>query len=221
MSNYRHEIKFIINKKHANILKQRLMMLMDVDQNGKNGYFIRSLYFDTMSSDAYYDKIDGVSYREKYRIRMYNQDDNYIRLEKKIKNDNLTLKEQTIITKKECLDIINNDIDLSFKDGLLKEFLIDVKTKNLVPSVIVDYDRFALTYPISDVRITFDYNIKSGIYNYNLFGSDNDLKILDENTIVLEVKYNEVLPEFIDAILKSVPTMKTAFSKFAMCRGAK
>ena len=135
--------------------------------------------------------------------------------------DNMTIKEQQIISKKDCLDIINNDIEISDVDGLLKEFLIEIKTKNLMPSVIVDYDRLAFTYPISVVRITFDYNIKSGIYNYNLFDSNNDLEVLDNNTVVLEVKYNEVLPEFIDDIIRSVPTMKTAFSKFAMCRGVK
>lgn len=223
MSKYRHEIKFLINENQANILKDRLSMIMTADDNGKYGYFIRSLYYDTPTNKAYYEKLDGVEYRRKYRIRMYNKDDNYIRLEKKIKDNDMTAKEQIRISKEECLKIMHNELSFyDMEDNLLKEFLIDIKTKNLVPSVIVDYDRYALTYPISDVRVTFDYNIKSGIYNYNLFDFDNtNYNILEDGMIVLEVKFNDFLPEVIGIILRTIPSIRNAFSKFAMCRMVK
>ena len=223
MRKYRHELKFIISKNMAEILKQRLSLIMNIDDNGKNGYFIRSLYFDTPSSDAYYEKLDGVLYRKKYRIRLYNKDDKFIRLERKLKHNNLTSKDQTIINKELCENIINNRVHIiKTNDNLLKEFLVDMNIKVLRPSVIVDYYRLAFTYPVSDVRITFDYNISSGKYNYDLFNYDeNTYKVIDDNTIVLEVKYNEILPEIIALILDKVPTFRIAYSKFAECRSIK
>ena len=223
MRKYRHELKFIISKNMAEILKQRLSLIMNIDDNGKNGYFIRSLYFDTPSSEAYYEKLDGVLYRKKYRIRLYNKDDKFIRLERKLKHNNLTSKDQTIINKELCENIINNTVHIiKTNDNLLKEFLVDMNIKVLRPSVIVDYYRLAFTYPVSDVRITFDYNISSGKYNYDLFNYDeNTYKVIDDNTIVLEVKYNEILPEIIALILDTVPTFRSAYSKFAECRSIK
>ena len=220
---YRHELKFTITKKCAKILKDRLMSIMSVDENGRNGYFIRSLYFDTPNSDAYYEKIDGAPYRKKYRIRIYNGDDDFIRLEKKMKHNNMTAKEQVNISRITCEKILNNAISIyDLDDGLLKEFLIELKTKHLIPSVIVDYDRLALTYPVSDVRITFDSNIRSGKYNYNLFNyKENEYSAIDNDLLVLEVKFNEVLPEAIAIILSTIPSNRQAFSKFAACRSIK
>ena len=220
---YRHEIKFFINEKQAEELKKNLLKIMSPDVNGKNGYFIRSLYFDTPTSSAYYEKLDGVEYRRKYRIRLYNQDDSYICLEKKIKDNNMTAKEQVVISKEECLKILNDNLSIyDYEDGLLKEFLVEMKIKNLKPSIIVDYDRYALTYPVSDVRITFDSNIQSGIYNYNLFDYDHMIcPILENHLMILEVKINEILPDVIEMILKTIPSIRSAFSKFAICRSVK
>ena len=111
---YRHELKFILNETEANILKYRLSLLMDVDKNSVNEdhtYFIRSLYFDDVYDTAYYEKVDGVEEREKYRIRIYNQDDSFIRLERKEKNRDLTYKKQAKITKEQCLKFMNGDFD--------------------------------------------------------------------------------------------------------------
>ena len=94
--------------------------------------------------------------------------------------------------------------------------------RGLKPSVIVDYYRIAFTYPVSDVRVTFDYNIKSGLYNYNIFDENIiSQEVIDNNLLVLEVKFNEILPEAIAIILKTIPTCRQAFSKFATCRSVK
>ena len=220
---YRHELKFCISKNDAQVLKNNLLTLMSIDSNGLGGYFIRSLYFDTPDSQAYYEKLDGVLYRKKYRIRLYNKDDKYIRLEKKLKHNNMTSKDQTLISKDLCLKLINNSFDCDYENNeLLKEFYYDMKIKKLEPSVIVDYQRLALTYPLSDVRVTFDYNISSGKYNYNIFDySWPTYPVIEDDLMVLEVKYNEILPEPIAIILGTIPSCRQAFSKFAACRSIK
>ena len=219
---YRHEIKYTISKTQAYILKQRLLKIMEVDPYGKKGYFIRSLYFDTPTNEAYNEKLDGVLNRKKYRIRMYNFDDNLIRLEKKIKDNDMTAKEQAIISKNVLSKILSNELEIEDCDSkLLLEFLIEIKTRGLEPSVIVDYNRLALIYPVSDVRVTFDYGIKSGRYDYDLFTSNDGYKIIDDDMVILEVKFNEILPYPIACILGTIPSTRNAFSKFAYCRSIK
>ena len=227
MRKYRNEIKFIINKNMAEVLKQRLSLIMDVDTNSvnsDNSYYIRSLYFDDEDSNAFYEKLDGVEYRKKYRIRIYNLDDKFIRLECKYKHNNMTSKDQILITREECSKIIDGKID-EFKlekDNILKRFLVDYRLNRLKPSIIVDYNRLAFTYHVSDIRITFDSKIKSGLYNYNLFDENAcTYSVIDDSEVVLEVKFNEVLPESIAIILSTVPTFRQAFSKFAVCRSIK
>ena len=226
---YRHEIKFIISKQMSLILKQRLALAMDVDKNSvnlDNTYFIRSLYFDDINSTAYYEKIDGVLYRKKYRIRIYNNDSSFIRLERKWKHNNMTSKDQLKISKENCINLLTNQFDNIDKEllntSLMKEFITDIKVFGLKPSVIVDYKRLAYTYPISEVRITFDERIKSGLYNCNLFNMNRiTYDVIDNNEVVLEVKFNEVLPEHISIILQTIPMYRQAVSKFALCRSIK
>ena len=118
---YRHEIKYTISKTQAYILKERLLKIMEIDPYGKRGYFIRSLYFDTPTNEAYNEKLDGVLNRRKYRIRLYNLDDSFIRLEKKIKDDNMTAKEQTKISKSDLDKILSNKFNIEeYDDKLLK-----------------------------------------------------------------------------------------------------
>lgn len=226
MRKYRNEIKFIINKDSAEILKNKLSLIMDLDQNSTedNSYLIRSLYFDDINSTAYYEKMDGVEYRKKYRIRLYNNDTNFIRLECKYKHENKTSKDQILIDKNICDRIIDGSIkNLKIEEeNLLTKFIIDSKLNNLVPSIIVDYKRLAYTYPVSEVRVTFDSKIRSGRYNYNLYDEDlSTYKVIDDDEVVLEVKFNEILPESIAIILSTVPMIRQAFSKFAICRSIK
>lgn len=224
---YRYELKFQMNAKIAQLLKHRLSLLMDIDEFSKNedgSYYIRSLYFDDIYDKAYYEKMDGIVEREKYRIRFYNFDESYIIIEIKGKKGNLGYKEQDRITKEECLFLIDGECDkININNRkVLEKFINEMKTKHLVPSVIVDYKRLAFTYPIADVRITFDSDIASGGYNYDFFNKDIMLyDILDENEVILEVKYNDFLPKMICDLVNAVPAVRIPMSKFALCREKK
>ena len=225
--NYRYELKYEINFNYAQVLKYRLSLLMERDKNSKsrdNSYYIRSLYFDDVYDTAYYEKIDGLEKRKKYRIRFYNFDLSYIVLELKGKEGNLTYKEQNKITKDEYIYLINKEYDkINIDDRkVLEEFILESKLKNLVPSVIVDYTRIAYTYPIGDVRITFDFNISSGKFNYDLFDTNILMyDVLEKDTMILEVKYNDFMPKVIKDIIKMVPMTRISMSKFAMCKEKK
>ena len=240
---YRNEIKFKISKKMAEVLKQRLSLVMDLDSHsgGKdNTYHIRSIYFDDLDSSALYEKVDGVEYRRKYRIRIYNLSDKVIKLECKHKHNAMTFKESMTISKAMTLKLISADIDdvlfddlkgetfydeygmHLYEDSLLKRFLVEMKLRQLKPSIIVDYHRLAYTYPISEVRVTFDYNVKSGNYSDDIFGANvPTFGVINDDELVLEVKFNEILPAQISAVLSTIPMYRQAVSKFAICRSTK
>ncbi len=223
---YRHELKFKISNSAAEVLKQKLSLVMGFDSNAyyeDGSYLIKSLYFDDIESSSYYEKMDGVLYRKKYRIRMYNDDHSYIRLEKKMKHNNYTAKEQMLISKDIYSKILKGKLDdIDSPSGLLLEFITDIKNKGLIPSIVVMYHRTAYTYPISEVRITFDSNIQSGLYTYDMFDEDAPRYNVDEKgKQVLEVKFNEVLPLHIANILGDIPSCREAVSKFALCRSIK
>ena len=128
-----------------------------------------------------------------------------------------------LISKDIYSKILNGKIDeIENATGLLEEFITNSKVKHLVPSIIVLYHRTAFTYPISDVRITFDSNIQSGLYSYDLFNKDVPMYDVSEpGKQVLEVKFNEVLPLHIANLLNDIPSCKEAVSKFAICRSIK
>ena len=223
---YRHELKFKISNSAAEVLKQKLSLILKKDKNAyysDGSYLIKSLYFDDLDSSSYYEKMDGVLYRKKYRIRIYNNNEEFIRLEKKMKHNTYTAKEQMLISKDIYSKILNGKLDeIDSPTGLVEEFITNSKTKHLVPSVIVLYHRTAFTYPISEVRITFDSHIQSGLYNYDLFDKEVPMYDVSEpGKQVLEVKFNEVLPLHIANILNDIPSCKEAVSKFAICRSIK
>lgn len=227
MNKYRHELKFIISKDAASMLKSRLSMVMDIDRNNRmpdKTYLIRSLYFDDIASTAFHDKMDGVWLRKKYRIRYYNHDPSYIVLEAKHKHDQLTYKQQQVInigTARSLSEGLTQNIDAS-AGTLLAQFILDMEMYHLIPSVLVDYFRLAYVFEPLDVRVTFDEYIKSGLYTTDLFDKDfPGVPILLENEVVLEVKFNEIMPDFIRLILDSVPKCRQAISKFAICRAVK
>ena len=220
---YRNELKFILSPIWAEILKHRLSFVMDIDENATNKdntYLVRSLYFDDFENSAYYDKITGEKSRYKYRIRIYNLDHGVIKLERKEKERNLIHKKAMTISEDVYNEIVSGNINLELtkNDDLLAEFIRDMETKDLRPSVIVNYKRLAYTYPAEDTRVTFDEGVASGRFDYNLFSKDILLyDILNSNETIIEVKFNNGIPSHIASILNSIPTIRQAVSKYTIC----
>ena len=184
---YRHEQKYLINNIQMEILKNNLSAALYLDSNIKNldgSYFIRSLYFDDYKDTSYFQVLDGISKREKYRIRYYDLDPSYITLEKKSKENNLGKKDKDKLTKEMVMKFIKNEEIVSNKP-VITELQTKVKTNLYKPVVIIDYERRAFTYPVNDVRITLDYNISCSYEIEKFFERDiNSIPLLDKNTAI-------------------------------------
>ena len=164
---YRHEWKIALDPGDLFVLRQRLRAVMQPDAHAVDGrYRIRSLYFDTPEDRALREKLDGVSRREKFRIRYYNGDTGFIQLEKKCKRGGLGWKEQTQLTERQARDIAAgrfNAVDPG-GDALLGELCRKARTERLRAKTIVDYTREPFVYGPGNVRVTLDENIRGAIF---------------------------------------------------------
>lgn len=220
---FRHELKHFINYSDYLQIKNRLRFIANLDKESgdKGQYTIRSLYFDNIYDKALLEKLNGINNREKFRIRYYNDDTSFIRLEKKCKINGLTQKLGTVITKEQCTKILNNDLDWikSNKNALLLEFYSKCNHLLLKPKTIVDYLREAYIYEPGNVRITFDMNVKSGLFSKDFYNEDlPTINSINKNPIILEVKYDEFLPQIIQDLIQTNNREVTAVSKYASCR---
>ena len=155
---FRHEFKYLISTADAQLLKRRLPHIMERDPHaGAAGqYTIRSLYFDDLANTAFYDKVDGVNYRAKYRIRFYNYDLSHIKLEKKEKLGQLTRKTAQTITKQDARSLESGLLTdcTDTAGGLTEELRLQIATQGLRPRVVVDYDRTPFICRDGNTRIT-------------------------------------------------------------------
>lgn len=220
---YRTELKHIITKIDETVIRSRLKPILKQDPhaNKEGKYVVRSLYFDTAEDKAVRDKIDGVAIREKYRIRIYNHNHSMIRLEKKSKWNGSASKSGIIITKEQVLELMDGNPDfISLRDdSFLREFYINYKTQHLLPKVIVDYDREAYFSPLGNVRITIDSNLRSSLGSNDLFNSDLiSVFSMDPGLCILEIKFDNYLPDFIRDLVQLNNCSATAASKYVACR---
>ena len=218
----RHELKHSINRIDAAELSHRLGKLFSHDENADSHgvYRVSSLYFDTPYDKALRQKVDGVNRREKFRIRHYNGDLSFIRLEKKVKIGSLCGKYSARLSAEETEKILQGEYGflLERKEPLLTEFYSKLTGQLLRPKTVVTYDREAFLYEPGNVRITIDSNVRTGLnatdfLNPNIFHTD-----VSEGLPVLEVKYDEFLPQIVRMAVQMPNRRASAYSKYAICR---
>ncbi len=218
---FRHEWKHEISFSDMLILRQRLKAVMKPDENAVDGkYFIRSLYFDNISDKALREKIDGVNCREKFRIRYYNGDTSLIHLEKKSKINGLGSKQNAALSAEEAQKIIDGDVDwmADCDRPLVQELYSKMRSQGLRPKTIVDYTREPFVFSAGNVRVTLDYNIRTGLYCTDFLNPDCITIPAGKAPIILEVKWDEFLPSVIRDIVQLESRRTAAFSKYAVCR---
>ena len=219
---YRHEWKHELNTMDYLTIRRRLQAVMKRDPHAVEGrYHVRSLYFDDPDDKALREKVDGVNMREKFRIRYYNGDTSVIRLEKKSKRNGLGAKFSAPLTKDEAQKIVDGDIDWMMDSSrpLVQELYCKMRYQCLKPKTIVDYTREPYVYGPGNVRVTFDFNIRTGLTCTDFLNPDCvTIPAGDTPQYLLEVKWDDYLPEIIRAAVQTPGRRAGAFSKYAQCR---
>jgi hypothetical protein len=218
----RHEYKHSLNYGDYIILRDRLKMTMQRDSHAdKNGeYRVRSLYFDTPGDKALREKIDGVDGREKFRIRRYIGADDYLVLEKKSKLHGLCYKESSPFTPGELVRLQGGIFEWMAADTreLVRELYAKIRYEGLRPKTIVDYIREPFICPAGNVRVTFDREIKTGLFSTDFLNDDLPIVKAGDEIVLLEVKYDQFIPDHIVQLLQLGSRRACACSKYALCR---
>ena len=218
---FRHEWKIEINTADLLALRSRLRLLMETDEHAVNGrYLIRSLYFDTPDDRALREKIDGVDRREKFRIRYYNGDTGFLSLEKKSKLNGLCSKQSVQITTGQTQAIAAGSTPQIQQNAppLVQELCYKMKTEGLRPKVVVDYTREPFIYRPGNVRVTFDYGIRTGLRCTDFLNEGLVTVPAGDAPVLMEVKWDAFLPDVIRDAVQITGRRASAFSKYAQCR---
>lgn len=222
MDDYRNEWKHEISYSDLITIRQRMRAVAKLDENAAldGSYQIRSLYFDTPLDKALREKIDGVSSREKFRIRYYNSNTSFIKLEKKSKLNGLCNKKYALLTAEEAQAIVDCRCEWMLESGssLIVELYSKMKSEGLRPKTIVDYTREPFIYPPGNVRVTLDYNIRTGLASTDLLNPNCITIPAGDSAIILEVKWDEFLPTIIRKAVGLDNRRSGAFSKYRVCR---
>lgn len=219
---YRNEIKHEISAadKAAICASMRAIARPDPHAGPDGRYLIRSLYFDTPADKALREKLDGMSEREKFRIRFYNGDPSVMHLEKKVKRGGLGYKVSAPLTAQEAQRIVDGDTGwmVSSGRGLLVELYAKMKAEGLRPKTIVDYTRTPFVYGPGNVRVTIDENIRTGLRCTDFLNPRCVTVPAGEPVILLEVKWDDYLPSVIRRAVAVKSRRSGAFSKYQTCR---
>ena len=204
----RHEEKYIIDYAQYAVLKARAEKVLTPDPHGQNGsYTITSVYYDDPMDTALLEKLDGLARHTKFRLRTYDFSDAVIRLERKVKEGILTQKQTAVVSREQLASIDRLEGELS------------VQMRGLRPAVTVRYRRDAYQYPGTDLRLTFDTDLRAlpadmaTLFDPSYCG----IPVLEGNQVIMEIKYGTYLPSFLRT-LTAVPSQQLSVSKYALCR---
>lgn len=216
----RHEHKFRLHEFEAKVIKGKLHHLLRSDQycNGE-GYLVTSLYYDDPVNKAYFDKLNGLPDRYKYRLRYYGLNPEVFKLEKKAKRQQVCQKTSVILTPEEAKLLMNQEYEFlkGKKEPLCLEFYDALSKKGLTSKVLVRYKRHAYAHQIGQLRVTFDEEITSN-KNCTLFPKVGWKKVIEPYESILEVKFNGVIPEMVTKVIGLERTFQTSESKYMYAR---
>lgn len=223
MSEYRHEFKYLCSAQQLAWIGNNLQGLMQYDRNIRTGdrYTIRSLYFDDYLDSCLQDNINGNDPREKFRVRIYDHDRSYIMLESKRKERGMTRKRSCQISEDLCQKMMQGIVlDMGAVDSdVYRKFCLWQNTRSLRPKVIVEYERIPFVCTDGNVRVTFDLDIRSGsIIEHFLEDSIMTRPVMPLGQHILEVKFDELLPDHLYSAVQAERLRQTTFSKYYICR---
>lgn len=220
---YRHEYKYICSPMQLKVLEKRAGRLMETDRHAGSGgsYLIRSAYFDTPGNECYYENENGTDPRSKFRIRIYNCSEARIVLERKTKRRMMTHKDAAEISREQCDRMLAGDIPGASPEmsPILAGMLTEMKKRAMRPAVIVQYERRPFVCAAGNVRVTLDTGISSSQSFDRFFDPDLPRRqVLAGGQGVLEVKWDQLLPDYIRDQLQIEGLQWTSFSKYYLCR---
>jgi len=192
-------------------------------------YTVRSIYFDTPTYDYYFEKIEGIKHRKKFRIRGYNtwEQNSTVFFEIKRKYEIPIFKNRASAPFDEiCTLFQNHNVEScisnseKFPEAVdnIKRFLFHYYNSSLRPVVLVIYEREAyLGLYDQSIRITFDKNLRSVAFPaIDELYSENRVRNTLWNQFILEVKFNDYFPSWMKPIIGILGLKRESASKYCI-----
>ena len=220
-----------MNSKISDEIFNQSLHFMNIDSNAlkndNNKYLVRSLYYDNDDYTNFFEKVDGIKIRKKFRLRSYDKEfksKNPIFLEMKGRVHDRIIKKRVLIDKNDIKYFETlKDLEMLYKkynnNSLVREFIYDVKKKNIKPKIMIDYNRRPLINKFGlYFRLTFDSDLVTSKTN-SLFEDKSrpnlSLQYKPGNSI-LEVKFERSIPAWFHRIIQSYNLNRRSISKFVL-----
>lgn len=219
---FREEKKFLLNIEEYIKTSRRLEQVMAQDpHNGPGGYPVRSLYFDTVYDSDFFEKEDGLELRRKVRLRVYDPDADFAMMEIKQKEGSFQMKRSLRVTREDGMRIAAGEYEalLGYGDPFAAECYALMRSRCYRPVTVVEYDRKAFVAKENDIRITFDSNISAAESSLDVFSPKlNTVPVIDRFDVLLEVKYNGFMLDYLRGLLNAVDKSELSVSKYTLAR---
>ena len=212
----RIEEKYILTKAQKEKLFELVKDHLKDDEYGPST--VCNIYYDTKSKDLVRTSLDKPFYKEKIRLRSYNvpNEDSKLFLELKKKYKGVVGKRRIAISKAQFEEYLSKGTITNVENKqIFEEIDYEYKKYGLKPKVMVAYDRVAYYIKENhDIRITFDFNLRSRTTDVDLFMGDAGKKYFENDTVILEIKSCEAIPIWFAKILNELEIYPTSFSKY-------
>jgi len=220
----RFELKYLLTLQQAEEFKIALKAYLKPDEHGDGRYALTSLYYDSPDLRCYWEKVDGVKFRRKLRIRRYETDEALLPetpvfVEIKQRLDRVTQKRRAILPYAEALRLCNQrEIPEHAPDdrATIEEIYAFTWQYNLRPVSIVRYLRQAFIGADYDLglRVTFDTNLTAQTNSLQLEEPPDGMLMLPANFTVMEIKVNERIPYWLTELVAAHNLQMVRVSKY-------
>ena len=220
----RKEQKYLITLWQYEQLIEQMGDRVRNDKNGVNGrYTVSSLYFDNQDKDIYFETKNKLKYRQKLRLRVYDEADLNATsfFEIKQKHNKVVNKRRLLMPLNEAYEYLepNHNPDLAAYDTTNHQVLREIdyfkKVYHLEPEMIVSYRRHAVHGADNDdLRLTFDFDLKCRKDDLRLDHGAYGEHFIDPNLVVLEVKVEHSVPLWLARLLQGLDCEQRSASKF-------
>lgn len=218
----RFEFKYVLPERRVDQVRRSIRNFVELDSftDRRKGYYpVTSLYFDNLSFKSYYDKLAGLKFRKKFRVRHYssnvsNATPAYFEVKKR--DEVIIFKDRFASSIRIVRDVLEKgQYEKLTGDDNYGEFMSPFLSGRLRPMVLVTYKREAyMDVKNSNFRLTFDYDIRSKrVWGLDLESEDMDVT-LNQGFVVLEAKFNRIMPAWFGMVIKSNNLINEAFSKY-------
>ncbi len=221
---YRTENKYFLTHEKSLMLQKKLEQILSKDEYcpNTNGYMVRSLYFDSINQYDLITKIEGAQIRRKIRIRIYDPNDQWCKLEMKQKDGDVQHKISLRITREDAQKLINGEYNVLrqyFDSSSNAVTIYSIMVMGCYkPVTLIEYNRIAYTHFINNTRITFDRNVRSSESCFDIFSPEPLYSCQYDERVILEVKYNDKLLGYVSKTLQACDLNRLAISKYCMGR---